>query len=344
MTFLHRAGVSLGTRTQRGLARPRFRPQSGRRSLWRFYVEHVNSGYCWSNLRCSFRICDWRSSCCRRQQREGTVRFLLRPQLHGREYPEGLIFDSSGNLYGVADGGTFGYGVILELTPGAGGTWTENVLYSFCPGGWLCNDGAYPAGNLTLDKAGNLYGMTTAGGANQTVCGGASCGTAFELSPGGTWTEVVLHSFNFDGKDGVEPLAGVTFDTAGNLYGTTLYGGAHGGGIVFELTPGSNGTWTETVLHNFCSARGCADGSALMAGVVFDKNGNLYGTTTEGGASNTCGDQRCGVVFKLKPGPAAKSGSRRCSTTSLLVGAARPDLSLMPRGTYTAQLLKRSSS
>ncbi len=224
------------------------------------------------------------------------------------EYPWGLIFDASGNLYGVADGGAYGYGVIFQLTPGAGGTWTEKVLYSFCSGGWPCNDGAYPVGSLNFDKAGNLYGMTTAGGSYQAACGASDCGTAFELSPSenGTWTEAVLHSFNDDGKDGVEPAAGVTSDTAGHLYGTTLYGGAHGGGIVFELSPGSNGTWTETVLHNFCSVRGCADGSALMAGVVFDKKGNLYGTTTGGGNSNTCGTQGCGVVFELKPGASGK--------------------------------------
>ena len=100
----------------------------------------------------------------------------------------GLIFDAAGNLYGTtAEGGAYGYGTVFQLQPGAGGTWTENVLYSFCPGAWPCTDGAYPSDlGLAIDSSGNLYGTTTAGGGYQIDgCGGTNCGTVFELSPDG---------------------------------------------------------------------------------------------------------------------------------------------------------------
>jgi len=155
----------------------------------------------------------------------------------------GLISDAAGNLYGTTPSGgsisncSTGCGTVFELTPGAGGTWTETVLYSFCPANG-CSDGAYPeSGNLVFDAVGNLYGTTAFGGAYQSACGGHDCGTVFELSPdgGGKWTETVLHSFG-NGTDGREPLASLIFDAAGNLYGTTAFGGADAGGTVFELS------------------------------------------------------------------------------------------------------------
>jgi uncharacterized repeat protein (TIGR03803 family) len=179
--------------------------------------------------------------------------------------PGGPIFDTTGNLYGTTTGGgANNSGTVFLLTPGGNGAWTESVIYSFCSAP-NCTDGLIPHGTLTFDAIGNLYGMTQEGGASGSACGGHGCGTVFELTPdgNGTWTETVLHNFDDDGKDGVEPLAGVTVDAAGSLYGTTYSGGAHGGGIVFELTPGSNGTSTETVLHNFCSAHGCDGHSQL---------------------------------------------------------------------------------
>jgi uncharacterized repeat protein (TIGR03803 family) len=212
-----------------------------------------------------------------------------------------LIFDAAGNLYGsTGAGGTGnscgeGCGTVFQLTPGTNG-WTETVLYSFAGGA----DGQQPNAPLIFDAAGNLYG-TGGGGANGD-------GTVFELSPdgGGKWTETVLHSFG-NGTDGREPLANLIFDAAGNLYGTTAFGGADAGGTVFELSPGSNGTWTETVLHNFCfSGNGCKDGRNPEAGLVFDPAGNLYGTTYTGGTyRRSCGSQ-CGVVFRLKPGASGK--------------------------------------
>jgi uncharacterized repeat protein (TIGR03803 family) len=116
------------------------------------------------------------------------------------------------------------------------------------------------------------------------------------LSPG-AWAQSkykTLHKFT-GGVDGVEPLAGLVFDQAGNLYGTTESGGNHGGGTVFKLTPNSDGSWTESVLYTFCSRTNCSDGSYVLACLLLDQAGNLYGTTYWGGA------HRDGVVFKLSP-------------------------------------------
>ncbi|MFI5115931.1 MAG: choice-of-anchor tandem repeat GloVer-containing protein, partial [Terriglobales bacterium] len=206
----------------------------------------------------------------------------------------GLIFDTAGNLYGTTSlGGAYGFGTVFELTPTAGGTWTEKVLYSFKNDG---TDGSNPKAGVIFDAAGNLYGTTSLGGAG--VCQGAGCGTVFELTPaaGGTWTEKVLHSFG-GATDGVIPEAGLIFDAAGNLYGTTGYGGPYNWGTVFELTPAAGGTWTENVLYSF---QGGADGAGPAAGLVFDAAGNLYGTTEVGGAG-VCQGNGCGTVFELTP-------------------------------------------
>jgi len=224
-------------------------------------------------------------------------------------YPAaGLVRDVAGNLYGAtSQGGAYGYGVVFQLVAGAGGVWSENVIYNFCPVSG-CADGGYPlASNLIFDAAGNLYGTTTYGGAYQPTCGGTDCGTVFELSPNGdgTWTETVLHSFG-NGKDGREPATGVISDAAGNLYGTTYFGGAEREGTVFELAPSSSGAWTETVLHDFCSTRGCPDGSG-PSGLVLDGKGDLYGTAPSGGShSGSCHEIGCGVVFRLVPGTHGK--------------------------------------
>ena len=233
----------------------------------------------------------------------GGAAFELTPGTGGRwtetvlqslvgQFPEaGLIFDGAGNLYGTtSSGGTYGNGSVFELTPSTDGMWTETVLYSFMWG----SDGADPRAGVIFGPAGNLYGTTSYGGADNK-------GTVFELTPNGdgTWSETILHSFN--GEDGQEPLAGLVLDTAGNLYGTTELGGRSCGsytcGTVFQLTPNGNGTWTETVLHGF---RG-SDGAGPTAGLIFDTAGNLYGTTFSGG-SHCAADGGCGVVFELSPG------------------------------------------
>lgn len=212
----------------------------------------------------------------------------------------GLVSDGAGNLYGTAySGGNFkssnctyqGCGVVFELSPAGNGTWTETVLYTF-NGGY---DGSSPFGTLIRDAAGNLYGTTVGGGAvHATNCTGG-CGVVFELSPGTSgWTETVLYRFAGE-HDGAEPFSGVTFDSVGNLYGTTTQSGALdcGCGTVFELSPVSGG-WKETTLHIFTQL----NGNTPQGPVLFDAAGNLYGTTVDGGPPQGC-DNGCGLVFEL---------------------------------------------
>jgi uncharacterized repeat protein (TIGR03803 family) len=194
-----------------------------------------------------------------------------------------LIFDAAGNLYGTTGlGGSNYIGTVFELMPHAAGTWTEKILYTFS------GAGGFPEANLIFDRAGNLYGTTAAGGANED-------GAVFELSPAanGTWTETVLHSFDEDGTDGYIPICGLVFDSHGNLYGTTTNGGAYQWGTVFELSPAAGGTWNETIVHNFDHT--ASDGFYPDAGLIVDSRGNLYGTASQGGAYGG------GIVFEITP-------------------------------------------
>jgi uncharacterized repeat protein (TIGR03803 family) len=189
------------------------------------------------------------------------------------------IFDQAGNSYGTTEeGGEEGVGVVYELTPSGGG-WTESVLHSFGGSG----DGAYPQNGLIFDGAGNLYGTTFAGGAR--------CGIVFQLVPSdGNWTENVLYTFQ-NGADGCLAHTGLIFDRSGNLYGATGYGGAGGGGTVFELSP-SGGGWVYSLLYSFTGML-TNDGCGPVGTLVMDTAGNLYGTTLCDGAYNL------GSVFKL---------------------------------------------
>jgi len=232
-------------------------------------------------------------------------------------YPTGnVILDEAGNLYGTTVGGgsvascSGGCGTVFELSPSQTGGWTETVLYRF---GAYSGDAANPVGGLIFDKSGNLYG---AAGGGQYVCNSfyqVSCGSVFGLKPNGVggWTESVLYSFG-TGSDGNTPNAPLIFDAAGNLYGTTEYGGGtsqctynvvSGCGTAFELSPNGSGGWTATVLYAFQSG---TDGAEPEAGPIFDKSGNLYGTTYSGGNTQAgwCGlggQDRCGTVFELSP-------------------------------------------
>jgi uncharacterized repeat protein (TIGR03803 family) len=203
-----------------------------------------------------------------------------------------LVLDAAGHLYGTTyGGGAHDFGTVFELSSMAGGGWTETILHSFNNPG----DGYTPVAGLVLDSAGNLYGTTVEGGRY-------SGGTVFELSPasGGVWTEKILHHFGSSSTDGGGPLTGVTVDAAGNLYGTTSYGGANGVGAVYEI---SRTTGTEKVLHSFSNTG--KEGYSPAGGLILDAKGNLYGTTPVGGATQHCGVQRCpppyGTVFELTP-------------------------------------------
>ena len=204
----------------------------------------------------------------------------------GSQPMSGLIFDSAGNLYGTTEnGGANGNGTIYELSPQSDGTWTETVLYSF----GISPDGKIPASKLIFDSAGNLYGTTNDGGANQG-------GTVFELSPnsGGGWTEKVLYNFSASS----EPWASVIFDGKGNLYGTTVEGGAYTWGSIWQLLPQSDGTWAYRVLHNFS---GEGDGGNIISNLIFDSANNLYGAALSGGADWAKPSGGYGDIFKLTP-------------------------------------------
>jgi len=250
---------------------------------------------------------------------------------------DGLIADKSGNLYGTTYlGGAHGQGTVFKITKSG----TESVLYSFC-GVVGCPDGANPYAGLIMDKAGNLYGTTLGGGANNN-------GTVFELST--TGSEIVLHAFQ-NTPDFATPYGGLVMDTQGNVYGTTWFGGANNAGGVYEVSPdqtetrlydqwcslpctqdGSSSAATlllgngnlfgtsvlggafahglvfqlnirskkETILYSFAGIPD-ADGAAPFAGLINDTLGNLYGTTTGGGVSGCGGGLQdgCGAVFKL---------------------------------------------
>ncbi len=210
--------------------------------------------------------------------------------------------------------------LILALTSAASAQWNEQVLYSFQGG----SDGYTPTGGIVFDKAGNLYGATTDGGADN--CSPiANCGTVFQLAPpandGDPWTETVLYVFKgAQFGDGDLPAGGLVIDSQGNLYGTTAYGGTGnclligspggGCGTVYELSPPAQkgGTWTETILYSFPTA---VQGYLPQGDLVFDGKGNLYGATDFGGGYGTsCNPyyQYCGAIFELSP-PQQKGGA-----------------------------------
>ncbi|HUA17086.1 MAG TPA: choice-of-anchor tandem repeat GloVer-containing protein [Verrucomicrobiae bacterium] len=209
----------------------------------------------------------------------------------------GVVFDAAGHLYGTtyAGGpyscGTSTCGTVYELTPGSGSTWTEKILHNF---NLNDVDGANPVGGVIFDGQGNLYGTTYYGG---NYGNGNHLGAVYELSPTveGTWTEEVLYSFTGTNGDGASPTSDLIFDQAGNLYGTTEFGGAaiSSEGTVFKLTRGSSG-WNESILYAFSGA--LSDGHNPVAAVNFDAAGNLYGTTSAGG-TNSAGQY--GTIFQL---------------------------------------------
>jgi uncharacterized repeat protein (TIGR03803 family) len=221
------------------------------------------------------------------------VLYAFTKQTEGYFPAGGVIFDGEGNLYGTTGiggsttCGSNGCGAVYKLTHNTDGSWTESVLHAFS--GTAGTDGCDPSGELTFDSAGNLYGTTWGCGANQG-------GIIYELSPasGATWTETVL--YNFVGATGSGPMTGLTFDVAGNLYGTTSSGGADGEGTVFELSPALGG-WTHTILHNFRGGKG--DGAFPRGAISFDAAGNIYSTTAQGGPATAGCTSGCGIVFKL---------------------------------------------
>src|ERR1700733_11483865 len=201
-----------------------------------------------------------------------------------------LTMDSAGNIYGVTNFSS--PGTVFELSPDGKGGWNPTTLHTFCG---TPKDGCLPISPLAFDEAGNIYGTTVNGGTK-------NLGTVYKLSPviegkkKGTWAEKILYTFK-GGKNAEYPEAGIVFDKAGNIYGTTSHGGKDhvvydGAGTVYELVAPK---YTEKVLWSF----NVIDGYQAVGGLTLD-GGNFYGTTWVGGSSGSCPDG-CGVVFEVTP-------------------------------------------
>jgi uncharacterized repeat protein (TIGR03803 family) len=197
-----------------------------------------------------------------------------------------LLIRHDCSLFGTTEAGGGALGTAFKIRPRGNPchkpdfTWQEKVLHRFGRG----EDGGQPTNGVTFDRSANFYGITNLGGAYNN-------GAVFEVAhSGGFWTETLIYSFT-GGDDGGTPVAGVTFDDAGNLYGTTSFGGLYGSGVVYGLSPSVSG-WSETVLYNF---QGLSDGEFPVGGVIVDHTGNLYGSTFLGG------DNGGGTVYQLSP-------------------------------------------
>jgi uncharacterized repeat protein (TIGR03803 family) len=207
----------------------------------------------------------------------------------GYEPYAGVTLDQQGRIYGTTiQGGIYESGVAFRLVRGGQG-WAFSPIYSF---GSQKDDGFNPVSRVVFGPGGLLYGTTSGGGS-----GGG--GTVFSLQPPASackavlcpWVETILYNFT-GGADGGDPLYGdLSFDQAGNIYGTAAGGGSSGGGVVFKLIRSGSG-WTESVIYNFTNG---SDGGTPAAGVIFDGAGNLYGTTTE------YGEHFLGTVYELSP-------------------------------------------
>jgi len=240
-----------------------------------------------------------------------TVLYRFKAEADGRNPQGTLVLGKAAELYGatVAGGDSStctDCGTVFRLTPptAPGGAWTEQVLHRFNN----FSGGFWPEAGVVADKSGALYGTTNEGGQTSNYCSDG-CGVVFKLAPpskpGGTWTKTVIYRFTGEG-DGGEPYAGLTFDQAGRLYGTTWTGHSNShdnGGAVFRLTPSAQkgAPWNEATLYTFTT-----DGGpwSPTAGIIFGKAGNIYGTSEVGG----CCYHYLGDVFELKP-PTKEGGT-----------------------------------
>jgi uncharacterized repeat protein (TIGR03803 family) len=236
-----------------------------------------------------------------------------------------LVMDAKGNLYGefqlggnpVCNCG----GVFLLVPPETlGGTWTERVIYA--PAIGIANGDDVFFGGLILDSSGAVYGTQFGGGANTQ-------GLAFKIAPvaGGGFRETTLYNFGATSTDSAQPWGPLTMDSSGNLYGTSLAGGANSEGTAYRLTPppGGSGDWTNTVLYSF---PGGSAGCGPEGNIILDKAGRLYGQTTScGGAANR------GVIFRLSPpnGSGSWTESVLHAFSSNDGGGLYPSLSLNPK-------------
>jgi uncharacterized repeat protein (TIGR03803 family) len=196
---------------------------------------------------------------------------------------QGVIQDSTGNLYGTTvNGGSDSEGTVFKLSPD--GTFT--IIHNFIGNTNHSGDGAIPEAPLIMDGKGNLFGTTSEGGTT-------GFGTVFELSPNGTggYNYTTLHSFN-GSSDGSYPVGSLLMDSSGNLYGIAVQGGADSDGTVFQLSPNEGGGYSFSVLHTFTGGN---DGAQPYSNLVMDSKGNLYGTTTIDGPHDL------GTVYEITP-------------------------------------------
>ncbi len=197
---------------------------------------------------------------------------------NGKNPYGGVTLDSQGNLYGTTEGGGSGsFGTVWEI---AAGTNTIRTIASFSGGA----DGAYPYDSVTIDSSGNLYGTTNYDG------GSASDGTVWEIAHG---THAITPLASFTGPNGANPFGGVTIDSAGNLFGTTKYGGSASDGVVWNI---AHGTSTITALTSFTGP----NGQTPVGGVTIDSIGNVYGTTEYGGSTySSASSPGVGTVWEI---------------------------------------------
>lgn len=194
----------------------------------------------------------------------------------------GLIFDSSGNLYGGNEI------AIFKLSPNGDGTWSESTAYTFDS-----NDGNNPLADLSFDSAGNLYGTNQSGGKYLS-------GTAFKLTPNGSggWTSTILHSFSDKSAGGSSPESSLLVDSVGNVYGTAGGNASSGNGVVFKLSL-VDGVWGEHVLHSF-EGTASSDGAAPEFSLYLDSSHRIFGATAAGGSA-ACSSTGCGTVYEVSP-------------------------------------------
>jgi hypothetical protein len=199
--------------------------------------------------------------------------------MDGKTPSGGLVFDASGNIYGVTQAGGSNVGVLYELRP-AGGTWTESILHNF-----QLADGNDPIGMLAIDRAGNLYGVTETGGS-------FNFGVVYGLLQPGSWRYSVLYTFNVPS----DAAGGLTLDSLGELVGTTAIGGTNESGSLYKLVP-EGGRWAEQDLHDFTNT----EGLYTNGNVVIDASGNFFGTSLAGGGYLNFCDFGCGTVWEFQP-------------------------------------------
>jgi uncharacterized repeat protein (TIGR03803 family) len=243
----------------------------------------------------------------------------------------GVVFDSAGNMYGTTSGGGAllysgtGYGIVWEIT----NTGIYKDLHDF--GGPVTNsngkagrDGGEPFCNVSIDSEGNLYGTTTTGGLYDSNLGEGG-GIVWEIAKSGVYKDI--HDFggpvsNPAGIDGADPNCGTTFDSSGNMFGTTTYGGANDGGIAWEITKAGQ----YRVLHDFggtivnANGKSGADGNSSLAAVTVDSVGNIIGTTAFGGPTNDSG-----IVWEIPKGGGYKDLHDFGGTVTNANGKSGPD-------------------